>query len=56
MGQLIPNVQRDIPYPRMSCSAIKSWGKKERRDVWSYGICLPKQPLCMMKSCFLGDG
>jgi len=31
-------------------------GKEERkRDVRSYGICLPKQPLHLLKPCFPGS-
>jgi len=42
-----------------SCSAIKA-GRKEGAvgdgDVQSGGVCLPMQPLHMMKPCFAGDG
>jgi len=31
-GQLAPADQRDIPDHMMSCSAIKSWGNKKKRE------------------------
>jgi len=36
LGQLTPKDQRDMPYNMMSCSIVKSCGKKEERgDVQS---------------------
>jgi len=56
-GTTIPVDQRDIPDHTTSCSAMKSWGKRgEGGDTWSDGVCLPKQPLCVMEPCFPGDG
>lgn len=42
-GQLTSTDQRDITYHMASCSAYKRGeGEEGRRDVQSYGICLPK--------------
>lgn len=34
----------------------KSSGKGGRRGVHGYGVCLPKQTLCVQKPCFPGRG
>lgn len=52
-GQLAPSEQRDITYCMLS---YKSWGKKGEKGKGhsEFGICLPKQLLCMIESCFPG--
>jgi len=35
----------------------KLWGSRRKgRDVWSYGVCLPKELLHIREPCFPGDG
>lgn len=44
-----------IPYDVvLSNNSSEKWGGK--RDVRSYGICLPKQLLCMLRPCHTGRG
>lgn len=56
-GQLIPVIQRDIPCPGPSCSAIKP-GEKEEMCWETFGAVLFFFPikLCMTGLCFPGNG
>ena len=54
LGELTQSDQKDAPYHMASCWTVKAGSKKEEgRDVWNYGICLPKEAWCKMSLAFL---
>lgn len=53
--QLTPSDQMHDLYHMLACS-VKSWRRKEERVGTCYDICLSKQLLHIMESCFPGNG
>lgn len=50
-GQLVQTDKRDVPYRVEFLSAIKAGGRN-RGDIRSYNVCLPKKVLFVLETHF----